>query len=1066
MKVAYQIGEELQDPNTMPEHRTLYKFNVLARLVRIMDQKDILEVGQELYTPAQEQKQDFHSSKQAKRNSAWKAYRDAVAEAGTPASFSVIAQWIKSKLVRGFEAANLIATQVKSIRYPTKELMDKFFEFAISEDVVSQEYLNSTAINALCSFLGHAQVNNHSAYSYYPTHAFGRLAPQKYQIVQQKVIPYLEEQMKKASKHSDSHHMLVYIRALGALAHPNILKAFEPYLEGKYECTQFQRLAIVVSLQKLANHYPKLARSIYFKIYQNSAERYEVRVAAIYGIMKCNPHAVVLQRMAEMANQEPSSHISAAVRSALESAAALDHPDARELSENAEAARQLLDTEYDQQEGVQYSRTSIQDWINEEMSLAYKMEASHIGSEDSLYPKAYFMRVTKDLGGYKNRWAEYHAMISSVDQLFNQVYHTFGSYSYKNKQAKKQHQQPQPNNRFNFDQIEQLLDIQADQQEELEGQILMKIFNIKRLITFNNQTVDDLPKYIRRVAKQLYTGHQFNFTKFYNQEQITLAFPLASGMPFVYTYKTPTLARAGGEIRFTSQPDLSRGNDDQVHMPTKATFTAEIDSLYSTQVDAQTGFISVFDNQRYVAGVQKKIQVRLPLRAQVTVDTDKHQVNAEFEMLEDKDVTLFHASSWPYTERRAIKASFDQTAERDTKLVSVAPHKEFQARIGQKSTGMVLDINAKYEKQPIQVDQVMEYLRQRDFVALAMYATEIDTTESYKFEIYTNQDLSENQKVKIQLNFENKFSWEDDSSSSHPKDYRQKSQWQNEKLEQLHQQLNKLNGDWNNVDINGVQATLKFEGRKPSKFQANFVMGSSHVSHDQRMIFNLLGNGIKYNKEFNIRAYLTTPNTPKLSLIDALKPQEDGKMKIEAEYGNISEPKKAAVIFKVKMQQTDERRNYVEQSEAAQECKRQMKQGNYAQEECRMAIYDAQIYDKYVLTAEYENLSKEFKQAFEMYGQQAQSYLDFSLYSHLVEQQERNKKDYQAEIYLSPYFEFVNITLMTPVFYTRYHYIHLPENYGRYIASHPDRCASKRFAAYATNYAYEGKKNVTKVINS
>jgi hypothetical protein len=353
----------------------------------------------------------------------------------------------------------------------------------------------------------------------------------------------------------------------------------------------------------------------------------------------------------------------------------------------------------------------------------------------------------------------------------------------------------------------------------------------------------------------------------------------------------------------------------------------------------------------------------------------------------------------------------------------------------------------------------MELFRQRDFVALFMYATEIDTTENYKFEIYTNKDMSENQKIKLQVNYANEHSWEDNSASSHPRDTRQKSQWQNEKLEQLRQQLYKLYSNWYNADITGAQVTLKFDGQKPAKYQANFVMGSSQVSNDQRFIAQVYANGIKYNKEFNVQASLYTPNVPELNLNDALKSQEDGKMKIVAEYGDAGQQsKKAKVTFKANMAQSDERRRYVEQLEEAQECKRQMKQGNYVQSECREAIYQAQIYDQYAFSVEYENLSKEFRQACEKYGPQAQSYFDFYLYSNLVNQQDRDKSNYQVEFRLSPDFESCNITLMTPMQQTRYEDIELPSYAVRYIASHPEYSYAQRFAYYATNDAYYGKQ--------
>ena len=127
-KVAEQIAEETQNPNQMPKSETLTKFNVLTRLIRIMKQKEIYNAAQKYYVS--DDATDSQSSSSAKRSAAWKVYRDAVAEAGTPASFATIAQWIQENKVHENEAASLIATQVRSIRYPTEEVMNAFYDMA------------------------------------------------------------------------------------------------------------------------------------------------------------------------------------------------------------------------------------------------------------------------------------------------------------------------------------------------------------------------------------------------------------------------------------------------------------------------------------------------------------------------------------------------------------------------------------------------------------------------------------------------------------------------------------------------------------------------------------------------------------------------------------------------------------------------------------------------------------------------------------------------------------------------------------------------------------------------
>lgn len=117
--------------------------------------------------------------------------------------------------------------------------------FATNAQVQQQYNVNTTALISFTEFLNRAQVNNQSAYNYYPVHSFGRLADRHYEIVVKEVIPYLAKELKAAVRDEDSQRIQVYIRALGNLGHPQILAVFEPYLEGHVQVTPFQRLAMV-----------------------------------------------------------------------------------------------------------------------------------------------------------------------------------------------------------------------------------------------------------------------------------------------------------------------------------------------------------------------------------------------------------------------------------------------------------------------------------------------------------------------------------------------------------------------------------------------------------------------------------------------------------------------------------------------------------------------------------------------------------------------------------------------------------------------------------------------------
>lgn len=123
--MAQQIGEELQNPSEIPASNTLNNFNVLARLIRQMNGKEINEASNQLYYPYREV--DTHSGKSSARRSAWTSFRDAVAEAGTPAAVNQVMEWVEDKKVQGEEAAQLIATLPKTIRMPTNAVLRRFF---------------------------------------------------------------------------------------------------------------------------------------------------------------------------------------------------------------------------------------------------------------------------------------------------------------------------------------------------------------------------------------------------------------------------------------------------------------------------------------------------------------------------------------------------------------------------------------------------------------------------------------------------------------------------------------------------------------------------------------------------------------------------------------------------------------------------------------------------------------------------------------------------------------------------------------------------------------------------
>lgn len=175
------------------------------------------------------------------------------------------------------------------------------------------------------------QVNNYTAHNFYPTHMYGRLARKYDNFVLEQILPPLSEDLKNAIQQQDSVRSQVYVKAIGNLGHPEILKVFAPYLEGQIKVSTYLRAQMVLNLNVLSYQRNRQARAVLYSILRNTAEPYEVRVAAVHNIFISHPTGAMMQAMAEMTHDDPSIHVRSAIKSAIECAANLRGPHSWEL---------------------------------------------------------------------------------------------------------------------------------------------------------------------------------------------------------------------------------------------------------------------------------------------------------------------------------------------------------------------------------------------------------------------------------------------------------------------------------------------------------------------------------------------------------------------------------------------------------------------------------------------------------------------------------------------------------------------------------------------------------------
>uniref|UniRef100_A0A0K8SAK3 Vitellogenin-1 n=1 Tax=Lygus hesperus TaxID=30085 RepID=A0A0K8SAK3_LYGHE len=1071
-KLAKQIGAEVQQPNAIPGDNTLSRFDIMSRVIRTMSAEQLKKATENLYFP--HSKASAKSSQDAQSYQAWTAFRDAVAQAGTGPALLALKDWIMSHKVNGQEAAELLSAVSNSARTPTPEYMDAFFSLATSEEAQKQWFLNTSAILSFTNLVRKAQVNNDTAHNQYPTHAFGRLSPKKQaqKAVSEKYIPYLQSQLRKAVSQGDSPKIQVYIRALGNTAHPKILSVFEPYLEGKEPMSDFQRLTIVASMDQMTKTYPKLARSVLFKIYQNGGDAPEVRSAAVMQLMKTNPPAELLQRMAQNTNSDHSQQVNSAVKSAIESAAKLRTPNAQELAQNAKAAVDMLTPK---NYGAQYSKNALRSYIVQEQHLAYQAQYSAIQSGDSLVPSSMFLSLRKNLGGYQRQEFQASYMTSSADDLMQLLSNQFEpsqaqSSSHKKSGSARRSQSGSSSSAWSIDKLATLLNIDTDEAEQLEGNVLINMLSGNKFFAFDNHTIEQIPKLAREAAIKLREGQHYNFTKMYNQYTAKIGFPTATGLPFVFSFSVPTYAYVGGSIQAKSHPDIA-SSKDAIQVPNAVNVTADVEITYSAKAQGKMGFVTPYNHKRYTAALHKNIHVHVPLRIAVDIDVENNNVTAKVQPLEaNKKHKLFEYSTVAYTAKHDILDLQPELNANDVEIIHVRSPRRNETTVGQDCTGFAFDVKIQSEQKFLDWATPLNALRRHDAISALLYTTAEQSINNNNVTVTYNPEKSSAKYAKFSASYEGIDYSSDNSAESGNRQSHNKHRGSQERSgardnaaaeakagfvaaarsnSQRQQHLKQAASSIEDAYLQMVAVEAEFYGEHRAQYAAAVAYSSSPVTNDQALMAFAEMKPAKNSKEYaaflssNVRA----PNVPLANYHKAIETDPTTYVEAAIAFGEKSASSPAMASLQGKLRQTNERREFIRRHPMSALCEQQMQQGNNMQPACQNATASATKQDQYKYTIQFERVPESVKNA---------TYKAYALARHFgyayVSENIINPNSKQGQVDIEVNFgkdlQSVNVSMVAPVISAAFENIPLNPYVAAAIASHPEYTAASRVGYY------------------
>ncbi|XP_022835071.1 vitellogenin-like [Spodoptera litura] len=879
-KVLQEITLLVQDPPNLSKDNLLSKFNVLVRFIMLMNSEQLTQMTDSI--------EDSKTSNNAEKNKMWIIYRDAVAQAGTIAAFKKIKSWIVTKKIQGEEAAEVIASVPGSLSFSNKEIMNEFLELALSPEVVEQRYLNSSALLAATKFIRSGNEN---------------------QFVVEKVIPRLSAELKKAIEVDDSSRAQVYIRTLGNLAHPDILKVFAPYFEGQVTVTKYLRTQMVISLKTLANKKDEYVRAVLFSILRNTAEPYEVRVAAALNIFLAIPTSEMMQIMAHMTNDDPSVQVRGVIATSISFAANLKDPRFAQLAKTAQAVLSIVSKE---KFGYRASADSIIDDYTSNDDLAHFRELSFIGSANDFFPK--YHRTALRLRGTGLTEEDWITMSTSdVQDLSNYLQiplrtNNFPTDSFVKFPAKK---------------VATKLNITREH-DPIEGAFFIDNLNQQRLFTFGQKDLNFLFSDVQEKVQRLINGDKYEYTKFINAKQVVVTFPLASGMPFVYKYSEPIFFN----IKFQATSDFT--------YILALSLNQNINFTYLRNLDGKVGFLDTLSGVYAGSGVINKLQYFIPVN--VTIKPKSTEITFEF-YLPEKDINLIHMSVFPYTSLQKLHSALAVSEDPSTKVIKRSTTVlDTDINVGE-SAGVSLNLKGhSYSndfKKNIFASDILTNVRN------LLYQNDIACTH---FDLkYVAKD-TKNKKLTSTVLFETLFGHEGDDElkpAGHFTSLAGDSPNRRKKL--ADQVASKIKS----AKVQIIDFSAVFDGHDKKEFLFTAALASSPVDKKSQFIVYAKGT-----EQINAVFKIVKPKVIPINFERAL--ENDIKVQYEADfkYGNSEN-----IIFKGIGERSKEYTERLSNDPLAKKCLQETSNKNFYQKDCHKMIIKAHAPDYFKGTVTYKDVN-------------------------------------------------------------------------------------------------------------
>ena len=538
-------------------------------------------------------------------------------------------------------------------------------------------------------------------------------------------------------------------------------------------------------------------------------------------------------------------------------------------------------------------------------------------------------------------------------------------------------------------------------------------------------------------------GMSYDFTRFSDYE-VNMAFPTETGYPFQFTYEMPTFV----SVRGYSKATIDREGNDRPSVPSSASVSSRTRASVGTKIQKRFGFISPFERQEYLAGIDKNMQVYLPMRSEFEYDKNKQTSRFQVQPSDDEgDFKALQYRTQPFTAKHDIMSLKPVSNDRSTHIIHKDRASHSHIELNDNNNKQIVQFqwsrlsnrpSEESDNRPDKYDNAMNAGLKLACSVSSLFlpnAPEKTEYENYVVKVSPSNDLNAEVRVSLEEMYsENTNNYDEANGSPNARaPHLEKSLSENERKQKF---LREASKNINSAKANALDISLQVNGGLKSSVVATAAYGQSSVDEKERVLFYASAN-IKDGQDYHVSAALESkiPHAHRMGYEETLKTNKRQEYDAVFHYGKGSgqsgDKYEDQIRIQGKVKQTEQRMNSIRRSHDAQACNKQIEQsGDKITSACEKVNRNAESLDAADITIHFEDgssLNEFVMSALDMAHGASQSHLETS-----KSRSERSEKNtIKVGVEVAPNDNQMEMTIQTPEGQIKVSNIKLPNHYSK-----------------------------------